>query len=319
MIWFALLLALCALVCLGLSAMVRGDTRGFFVFLALVSFTVGTVFGLIAPITTVDAGNVGIAKVFGKVQPYTLKSGIHYINPFASVTEMSVRTENYIMSSRNDEGNKTGDDAVIAISSNRLSMPMDVSIPYRLLEDNASWVYEHLGPNYVEKILRPAARAAVRRACAKYTDQECYATKRDELALDMKGLLEEEMTTLLNEYTDSPKEVISVSQVLIGTIGLPDVVRAAIEKKLAADQEQQEMDFRILREQKEATRKKEEANGIKQFQDIVSQGINENLLRWKAIDATLHLSESKNAKIIIIGSGKDGLPVILGNDGPIKE
>lgn len=197
-------------------------------------------------------------------------------------------------------------------------MPVDVSTPYRLIPDVAPWVYRNLGPDYVEKILRPSLSTATRRAASLYTAEQLYSTKRDEFASKIKTLLDEEMNKLLQDNykgKNPPETVLAVSQVLIGHVGIPDTVKNAIEAKLKADQEQQAMDFQILKEKKEAERKTVEAEGIRKFQEIVTKGIDEKLLRWKAIDATLHLANSNNTKIVIIGAGRDGLPVLLGGDG----
>jgi regulator of protease activity HflC (stomatin/prohibitin superfamily) len=112
-----------------------------------------------------------------------------------------------------------------------------------------------------------------------------------------------------------PETVVIINQVLIGYVGIPDSVKGAIESKLRADQEQQAMDFTIMREKKEAERKKVEAEGIQAFQTIVSKGIDDRLLRWKGIEATLKLAESHNAKVIVIGGGSDGLPILLNGTG----
>lgn len=283
----------------------RKEARTIIFFGSGIAFALGSIFLTFASIVVVDAGNVGVPVFFGQVQQHQLNSGIHIANPLMTVKEMSIRTESYSMGGGEN-------DSIVVISSNGLKMPMDLTIPYRLLESEAPWVYKNFGPNYIERILRPATRTAIRRAGAKFTDHECWATKRDELAQQIQVFVDEEMSAILKEYGETaPKEVISISQVLIGNITIPDTVKTAIEKKLAADQEQQAMEFRIMREEKEAKRKEIEAKGIQTFQDIVSKGINEDLLRWKGIEATIELAKSDNSKVVVIGSGKDGLPIIL--------
>lgn len=306
------LLFVFAISCLVFVFSVKDDTKSGSFLIGFISLFVGLILTIFSTIHTVSAGNVGVVTTFGNVSSDTLSSGVNFVNPFCEVSEMSVRTENYVMSATHDEGTKKGDDSVVALSSNGLRMPMDISIPYRLVENQSAWVFKNFGPNYVEKIIRPAARTAVRRATSKFTDQECYSTKRDELALKMKSYLEEEIGLLLKNYDKPPEQVVLISQVMIGNVDLPETVKNAIERKLKADQESQEMEFKITKEKREAERKEIEAHGIQKFQEIVSKGIDERLLRWKGIDATLHLAESPNAKVIVIGSGKDGLPIILG-------
>lgn len=305
MIWIAIIIGIFSLIALIFKnpKSRMGGTLGIFL-----SF----VLSIISCIRTIEAGKVGIPILFGSVQNHKIDPGMHFVNPFISIKQMSVRTENYWMSASHDEGQKKGDDSIAAISSNGLEMAMDISVPYRLVPDAAPWVYQNLGADYVEKLLRPAIRAPTRRSAAKFSAEECFSTKRDQLAEKIQAFTEEEIDKLLETY-DKKDKILIFSQVLVGKVNLPITVKDAIEQKLKNDQEQQAMSFRIMKEQKESERKKIEAEGIQKFQEIVSKGIDEKLLRWKAIDATLHLAESKNAKIVIIGSGKDGLPIILGN------
>ncbi len=265
-------------------------------------------------ITTVSAGTVGIISLFGSVSDETLTPGLHIVNPLSKVREMSIRTENYWMSHQGLEGANAGDDSVAVRSSDGLQMPVDISVPYRLAPDAAPWVFKNLGEDYVEKLLRPALSTATRRAGSRYTAEELYSTKRDEFAEKTQEILASELTQLLSTSyrgKSPPENVLLISQVLVGHVGIPAVVKTAIENKLKADQEQQAMEFTIMKATKEAERKKIEAGGIQAFQEIVSKGIDDRLLRWKAIDATLQLAESPNAKVIVIGGGKDGLPILL--------
>ena len=283
---------------------------------AVASVLLAVVLAVMSCITVVKPGNVGVEILFGHVKPDIHGAGLHFVNPFCSIEKMSVQTDNYWMSHNEGEGDKKHDDSVSVRSSNGLQMPVDVSVPYRLIPEAAPWVYENLGKDYVEKILRVSLSTACRRAASHFTAEELYSNKRDQFAEKTRELLHEELNRLLNENykgKNPPEQVLVVSQILIGHVGIPDTVKNAIETKLKGDQEQQAMDFKILKEKKEAERKRVEAEGIKTFQDIVSKGIDEKLLRWKAIDATLHLAESPNSKVIIIGAGGDGLPVLLGS------
>lgn len=319
MIFVAVLLMIVALVAVAFAVCSGDDDiKGNSWLVAAITGIVSVVLGVVSSTTVVKAGCVGVPVLFGQVQGYTVNSGLHFVNPFIVIEQMSVRTENYWMSHQHDEGGKNGDDSVSIRSSNGLQMPVDVSLPYRLLPESAPWVYENLGSDYVVKLVRVALSSATRRAASHYTAEELYSTKRDEFAERVRTLIGEELQNLLQENykgKNPPEQVVAISQVLIGHVGIPEMVKNAIETKLKSDQEQQAMEFQILKEEKEAKRKKVEATGIKNFQDIVTTGISDKLLRWKAIDATLKLAESHNAKIIIIGGGKDGLPVLLNGDG----
>jgi regulator of protease activity HflC (stomatin/prohibitin superfamily) len=320
MIVVAILVGLLAVVA-GLVAILNNEAFREKAIFATAGLALASLFLFFAScICIVKAGSVGVPVLFGSVQGTIYPEGMHFMNPFVSVHQMSVRTENYWMSHDEMEGNTTRDDSVAVRSSNGLQMPVDLSVPYRLIPDAAPWVYQNLGDDYVEKLLRVSLSTAARRAASSYTAEQLYSTKRDDFARKTQTILEEELNKILQVgYKDkgAPEQVLVVSQVLVGHVGIPETVKGAIEAKLKADQEQQSMDFRIMREKKEAERKRVEAEGIQKFQEIVAKGIDDRLLRWKAIDATVHLAESKNAKIIIIGSGRDGLPVLLGSDGEV--
>jgi len=266
---------------------------------------------LASTFTQVPAGHVGVPVLFGKVQDYTLAEGLHVVNPLLSVEKMSVRTEVYTMSSAvGDRGKAGAADGIVTLSSDGLRMPVDVSIAYRLNGDDAAWVYRNIGPNYVQKIIRSASRTAVREATARFTAQDAYAAKREELAVAMEEALRHRIAAILEQY-DFDGTAVVVQQVLLRNVDLPPRVKESIEEKLAAEQDAQRMQFVLAKERQEAERKRIEAEGIRDFQVTVSEGIDDNLLRWKGIDATMQIAESSNAKIIIVGSGKDGLPIIL--------
>ena len=263
----------------------------------------------------IPAGHVGVQVLFGKVKPTALTEGIQFINPFVDVQEMSVRTETYTMSATSNEGPTRGDDSIQALSSDGLLMPLDITIAFRLVGGDAPRVYRDIGADYVDKIIRPASRTAVREAIAGFTAQEAYSTKREALPQKMHDLLTERMQSLLGQREDFKGATgFIVDQVMLRKIQLPDKVKNAIEAKLEAAQQAEQMQFVLDKERQEAERKRIEAKGVSDFQTIVSQSINANLLQWKGIEATETLSKSQNAKIVIIGSGKNGLPVILNVD-----
>ena len=139
---------------------------------------------------------------------------------------------------------------------------------------------------------------------AQYLPEEFNTTKREEIQLEIEMRLEEKLS---NNY-------IQLNDVLIRNIELPLTLEQAIERKLQQEQESLEYEFRIEKASKEAERKRIEAEGIRDFQNIVSQSISDELLQWKGIEATTILAESNNAKVVVIGAGDDGLPLILGGN-----
>lgn len=265
-----------------------------------------------ASVVVIPAGHVGVQVLFGSVRPAPLTEGLRVVNPLAVIEEMSVRTETYTMSATASEGAMRGDDSIQALSSDGLLMPLDITIAFRLVAGDAPRVYRDIGADYVDKIIRPASRTAVREAIAGFTAQEAYSTKREALPQKMQDLLTERMRALLEQRDDFKGATgFIVDQIMLRKIQLPDKVKNAIEAKLEAAQQAEQMQFVLDKERQEAERKRIEAKGVSDFQTIVSQSINTNLLQWKGIEATENLSKSQNAKIVVIGAGKNGLPVIL--------
>lgn len=256
----------------------------------------------------VEAGRVGVASLFGAVDAEPLTQGLHLINPLKNVTKMSTRTE--AISVHAGPGGRPAGDTVDAISADGMRMPLDATVYYRLLPADAPWVYQHLGEDFADKIVVPATRTAVREALARFTAQEAYSTKRDQLTQLMQDILRRHVRALLDDYKFDGQAVV-VQQVLLRNIGIPDQVRDAIEKKLAAEQQALAMQFVLQKETQEAERKRIEARGIADFQKIVTEGISDKLLAWKGIEATLEISKSPNAKVVVIGNSKNGLPVIF--------
>jgi len=266
-------------------------------------------------VVTVPAGHVGVPILFGKVQDRNLSEGLHFINPFTQVVSMTVRTETYTMSSVRDEGAVKGDDSITALSADGLMMPLDVTLAYRLVPTDAPWLYRSIGPDFVDKVIRPASRTAVREAIAGFTAQEAYSNRRQELAMNIDQLLTTRLRDLLTQHEDfQNRRGFIIEQVMIRNVQLPARVKNAIEEKLEAEQQALRMRFILEKERQEAQRKAIEAQGISDFQSIVSRGISDQLLAWKGIEATQQLAHSSNAKIVIIGNPKNGMPLIVPTD-----
>jgi len=189
-------------------------------------------------------------------------------------------------------------------SKEGLSVNLEISLLFKLDSEKANEIYKTVGPNYAEIILTPQFRSVVRGVTARYEAKALYTASREKLA----GEILSELERLVG-----PRGII-VEQAPLRQIQLPDRLTKSIEEKLQAEQESQRMEFILTREKQEAERKRIEAKGIADFQDIVSRGISDQLLKWKGIEATEKLANSPNTKVVIIGSGKDGLPLILGSD-----
>lgn len=190
------------------------------------------------------------------------------------------------------------------LSSDGASIELETTVWFRPIINKLDSLQISIGPNYYEVVIGPALRGEARSIVGQYKPEELYSTKREVIS---KEILESVGKLLVDKYID-------LQNVIIRNVKLPPKITQAIDIKLAADQEAQKMEFIILRERKEAERKKIEAKGISDFQRIVAQGISPQLLKWKGIEATEKLAESPNTKIVIIGSAKDGLPIILGGE-----
>lgn len=258
---------------------------------ANIAILAGLVFALVAfsqMFTVIPAGNVGVVDFFGTVSDNTLKAGINLVNPLARVVKLTVKTQELkeIMDVPSKEG---------------LTVQLEISALYHLNPEKAADVYKSIGENYVEVILEPQFRSVARGVTAAFEAKALYTSEREMLA-----------TLILKEIERivEPRGI-TVESTPLRKIGLPGGLTAAIETKLQAEQESQRMQFVLTKEKQEADRKRIEAQGISDFQNIVARGISEQLLRWKGIEATEKLAASQNAKIVIIGAGKDGLPLIL--------
>lgn len=316
MIYAAIFLAVLALVAT-LALKIQGgkeasDTRSILKFASRSCTGAAVLLGIWACFTTVDAGHVGVQILFGHVQDRYLTEGLNLINPFVDVKEMSVRTETYTMSGVPAEGQTKGDDSIHALTSQGLSMPLEVSVAYRVKPDACPMLYRVFGPYYVDAIIRPVSKAGVRDGLALFSAEEVYSSKREQVAGQMKKFTAEHLHELVSQRSEFREEPIVIDSVLLRDVQLPENLKGSIEAKLQADQEAQRMAFVLQKERQEAERKRIEAQGIADFQRIVTAGISQPLLEWKGIEATMEIAKSPNSKVVIVGSGKNGLPIILG-------
>lgn len=258
---------------------------------ALAGMVVALFIALTQFFTVIPAGHVGVIDFFGNVSDQTLLPGVNFVNPLANIVKFDARTQELKeeMSVPSKEG---------------LSVQLEMSLLYSLSFQNANKIYKSVGEDYVDKILVPQFRSVVRGVTSRYEARALYTAEREKLAKQM----EDELTMLVG-----PRGI-TIESAPLRKITLPPGLTASIEEKLKAEQESQRMEFILTREKQEAERKRIEAQGIADFQEIVSKGISEQLLKWKGIEATEKLANSPNSKIVVIGAGKEGLPIILGND-----
>jgi regulator of protease activity HflC (stomatin/prohibitin superfamily) len=258
---------------------------------ASIGFIAALLIALMQVITIIPAGSVGVVDFLGNVSDNTLKSGVNFVNPLANVVKFTIKTQEVkeIMNVPSKEG---------------LTIQLEISLLYHLNPDNASRIYKSVGENYAEIILIPQFRSVVRGVTSRYDARALYTSEREELAKQM----EQELAKLVE-----PRGI-TIESAPLRQILLPAGLTASIEEKLKAEQESQRMEFILKKESQEADRKRIEAQGISDFQNIISKGISEPLLKWKGIEATEKLANSTNSKIVVIGSGKDGLPIILGGN-----
>ncbi|HZW93406.1 MAG TPA: prohibitin family protein [Candidatus Eremiobacteraceae bacterium] len=244
---------------------------------------------LFSCVTRVGTGHVGVLTLFGKVTGETLGEGIHVINPLKTNNELSVQTQ-------------TLKESANVPSSEGLMMSLDTSLIYHLNPDRASEVFQKIGADYENVVVEPTLRSAIREATASHTANALYTGEREMVGKQIY----DQVSAQLNQRG------LTVENVLLRDIQLPATLKAAIEAKQQAEQESLAMNFRLQKETQEAQRKRIEAAGVRDFQQIVAQGITPSLLEWKGIEATENLAKSPNSKVVVIGNNKNGLPLILG-------
>jgi regulator of protease activity HflC (stomatin/prohibitin superfamily) len=269
-------------------------------------------------VVTVPSGQVGVLwKRFGGgtvLDPRKLKNeGFNLILPWNEVFLYDLRLQSLT-------------EPYNAISSDGVSLTATVIVRFRLQRDAVPVLHQAIGPNYEQVLVQPGIGSLTRQVIAEYTAEQAYSTARQEIQDKIRNLVEERLSQKMMEhageegeesYRVSMSDTFILYDILVAGIELPAAIVGAINRKTEQYYIAEEYKFRVEREKRESERKKIEAEGIRDFQQTVSQGISESYLRWRGIEATLQLSQSTNAKVVVIGSGKDGLPIILGNvDSP---
>ncbi len=254
---------------------------------------------LTSSIKQIDAGQIGVTSLFGKVDNTILTSGLNLINPLVEVNEIDIKTQNYTMSGVHDEGDKAGDDAIRVLTADGLEVVIDLTVLYRVISVEAPNIVKETGLDYKDKIVRPLTRTKIRDNAVYFTAVDLYSTKRD--------LFQGRIFKTIDE--DFKKRGLILEQILVRNITLPATVKGSIEEKIKAEQDAQKMEFVLQKEKQEAERKRVEAQGIADYQKIISSGLGDKQLQYEQIQIMKGLITSPNAKVIIMGSGKT--PVIL--------
>lgn len=243
---------------------------------------------VLASTTSIPTGNVGVLTLFGKVTGETLGEGIHLVNPLKSVQKLSIQTQSVKESA--------------SVPSNEgLMLALDTSLLFHLDKSKAAEVYQSVGADYADKIVEPTLRSEIRASTSAHTANALYTNARE--------LVQQQIQESLSKQL-APRGVI-VENVLLRDVQLPAMLKGSIEAKQQAEQDALRMNFILQKEKQEAERKRIEAQGIADFQKIVATGISTQLLEWKGIEATEKLATSANAKVVVIGNPKNGLPLVL--------
>jgi regulator of protease activity HflC (stomatin/prohibitin superfamily) len=251
----------------------------------------------IACVVQVEPGQVGVQKLFGKVNNNILESGLNIINPLVQVVMFDVRTENYTMSGVQDEGSKQGDDAIRVLTADGLEVVIDLTVLYKVIPTEAPRILKEVGTDYRNVLVRPICRTKIRDNAVYYDAVALYSTKRDEFQSKIFSTIE----------TNFKERGLLLEQLLVRNITLPASVKASIESKINAEQDAQKMQFVLQKETQEAQRKRVEAQGIADYQKILSTGLSDKLLQYEMIKA---ITNSPNAKLIFMTNGKN-LPMLV--------
>src|SRR5665213_2689152 len=252
---------------------------------------------------TIPPGSVGVLwKRFGggTILDHYLGEGIHVILPWDKI---------YVYDTRLQQLEQDFD----VLSADGLKMTVNIAYRFQALPATVPALHQYIGPNYVSILLTTEIGARARDVFSHNTPEEIFSDRRIQIQQEILHNVQIDLRQTFSPMAGHPIDFVKLDDVLIRGITLPPDVEAAINRKEEQKQLNLEYDYRLLREAKETERKRIEAQGIREFQDIVSSGITDSYLRWKGIEATLELARSNNAKVVIVGGGKGGLPIILGN------
>jgi regulator of protease activity HflC (stomatin/prohibitin superfamily) len=241
-----------------------------------------------ASVAYVPAGHVGVLTLFGRVTGEVLPEGTHFVNPFKANNILSVRTQEI-------------KESASVPSQEGLIVTLETSLLFRLDPNRAPHVYRTVGPGYGGTVLVPTLRSVIRSVTSTHSANALYTGAREQVA---QAMMSELIRALENRG-------ILVESVLLRDIQLPPMLKQSIEAKQQAEQDSLRMNFILQKEKQEADRKRIEAQGIADYQRIISAGLTPSLLTWKGIEATEKLANSQNSKVVVIGTSRNGLPLIL--------
>ena len=243
---------------------------------------------------TIESGEAGVLfKTFGDgvvIDEPPMGEGFHIVAPWNKVFVYEVRQQELF-------------EKMKVLSSNGLEIQIDASAWYQPVYNELGNLHQTLGQGYLQRVIQPAIRSAARSVVGRYTPEQLYSSKRDAI----QDEIYEETKKILE------KQYVQLNEVLVRDVTLPNTIKDAIERKLKQEQESLEYEFRLVTAAKEAEKVIIEAEGKAESNRILSASLTDKILQDKGIDATMKLAESPNSKVIVIGSGKDGLPIILGN------
>jgi regulator of protease activity HflC (stomatin/prohibitin superfamily) len=244
---------------------------------------------------TIGAGEAGVLwKRFGggvDTENPPLGEGFHLVAPWNDVIIYETRQMELT-------------EKMKVLSSNGLDIQLEATAWYQPENENLGMLHKTKGENYLDRVLKPAIRSATRSVVGRYTPEQIYSSKRDAI---QQEIFDETKSIIKDQY-------VQLNEVLVRDVTLPPAIKNAIERKLGQEQESLEYKFRLEKAQKEAEKQRIEAQGKADANKILSASLTDKILQDKGIEATLKLSQSPNTKIIVIGSVKDGLPLILGNN-----
>ena len=243
---------------------------------------------------TIDSGEAGVLfKTFGEgvvTDEPPMGEGFHIVAPWNKVFVYEVRQQELF-------------EKMKVLSSNGLEIQIDASAWYEPVYKDLGNLHQSLGQNYLQRVIMPSIRSAARSVVGRYTPEQLYSSKRDAI---QDEIYEETKKILENQY-------VQLNEVLVRDVTLPNTIKDAIERKLKQEQESLEYEFRLVTAAKEAEKVIIEAQGKADANRILSASLTDKILQDKGIEATTKLAESPNSKVVIIGAGDSGMPIILGN------
>lgn len=222
------------------------------------------------------------------------------VNPLVDVDKIDIKTQTYTMSGVSDEGHKAGDDAIRVLTADGLEVTIDLSVLYRIVPEESPRLIREIGVNFEDKIVRPITRTRIRDNAVYYEAVALFSSKRDEFQNRIFKTID----------ADFRKRGLLLENLLVRNITLPTPVKAAIERKIEAEQEAQKMQFVLQKEKQEAERKRVEAQGISDYQRIINESLSDKQLQYEQIKAMRELAGSQNAKVIVMPS-KSGSNILL--------